>query len=216
AWTQLMLDNDPNTQWAFVKGKGVVSAVASNLGATEFLKLSSLLRFENLVIAMGKVYQGGTIFYIDPTGKHGLVAALTDQSTSMPWLPGYAQTGAIATAVGAGLANTNDIISTWVNNGGDNSAYAAVLCANLQLGGYGGWFLPSKDELALMYQNIGPGAAAPFTNVGGFTTGVYWSSSEDNEINLDYFKAWVQDFGNGDQYPDDKATKYHVRAVRAF
>ena len=66
-----------------------------------------------------------------------------------------------------------------------------------------------------MYHNIGQGAAAPLTNVGGFAGAWYWSSSE-----YDDFYAWLQHFGSGDQYYDDKNSfKYYsttVRAVRAF
>lgn len=206
-WTQLTVNNDPETQWAFVKGRGYVTAVASNLSAVELLNLSSLLRFENQTFAIGKIYQGGLIFYVDDTGEHGLIAATSDQSTGIRWDNGASiTTGATATAVGTGQANTNKIIKAQ-----GAGAYAAKLTANLVLGSYSDWFLPSKDELDLMFKNIGPGAAAPLTNIGGFAyLHNYWSSSEDNG------GAWDQHFGTGQPSFSSKDNTFSVRAVRAF
>lgn len=76
---------------------------------------------------------------------------------------------------------------------------------------YHDWFLPSKDTLNLMYVNIGPGAAAPNKNVGGFAYNYYWSSSEDYGAN-----AWGQDFGSGGQGNGTKGYRFYVRSVRAF
>lgn len=207
AWTQLMVDDDPATQWAFVKGKGYVTVVASNLSAVELLNLSGLVRFENQTIAIGKTYQGGLIFYVDGTGEHGLIAAAADQSAGIQWYNGsYLTTGATATAVGTGLANTTKIIKAQ-----GAGSYAAKLCANLEIGAYSDWYLPSKDELNLMYTNIGQGAAAPLTNVGGFAVAWYWSSSE---FGFNY--AWFQSFGSGGQLNNGKYDTDAVRAVRAF
>lgn len=165
-WVQLTLNNDTATQWDFIRNKGYVVAVAGNLGAAELLNLSALARFEDTVIGIGKNYQGGIIFYVDGTGAHGLIAAPTDQSDGIQWYNGsYIDTGATATAVGTGLANTKKIVTAQ-----GTGSYAAKLCFNLVIGAYSDWYLPSKDELNLMYQNIGLGAAAPLTNVGGFSS----------------------------------------------
>jgi len=204
-WAQLMLNNDTETQWAFSKGKGYVTAVADNLSAEEILNLSAVARFENTARAIGKNYQGGIIFYLDGTGEHGLIAAPTDQSSGIGY-GAYGTTGARSTAVGTGMDNTNKIINAY----GEGS-YAAKLCADLVIGAYSDWYLPSKDELALMYQNIGRGAAAPLTNVGGFASYYYWSSSE---IGASY--AEYQHFGDGSQESDSKLNQLYVRAVRSF
>jgi hypothetical protein len=184
-----------------------VTAVASNLSAVELLNLSSLLRFENQTIAIGKTYQGGFIFYVDDTGEHGLIAAKFDQSTGIRWDNGISiATGATGIAVGTGRANTIKIIRAQ-----GAGAYAAKLAANLVKEGYSDWFLPSKDELDLMFKNIGPGAAAPLTNIGGFEyLSNYWSSSEDNG------GVWDQHFGTGQPNFSSKDNKFPVRAVRAF
>jgi len=208
AWAQLVLNGDAETQWNFVKSKGYVTAVADNLGTTELLNVSALVRFEDTVRAIGKNYQGGIIFYVDSTGEHGLVAAPSDQSIGIRWYNALdLTTGAAGTVVGTGLANTTAIIGAQ-----GAGSYAAMLCADLVIGVYSDWYLPSKDELNLMYQNIGPGAAAPLTNVGGFAGVTYWSSSESSRFN-----AWYQYFSSGDQVSSSKfIPTRHVRAVRAF
>lgn len=207
-WAQLMLNADAATQWDFSKSKGYVTAVASNLSAVEMLNLSALVRFEDTVRAIGETYQGGIIFYVDGTGEHGLIAAPTDQSSGMQWSNGSAiTTGATGTAVGTGLSNTNKIIK--VQGAG---SYAAKLCANLVIGVYSDWYLPSKDELNLMYHNIGPGAAAPLTNIGEFNSGnIYWSSSEFSSS-----EAWYQHFDHIEQGGTPKEYAWGIRAVRAF
>jgi hypothetical protein len=108
--------------------------------------------------------------------------------------------------VGTGKANTAQIIASQ-----GAGSYAAKLCDDLVIGVYSDWYLPSKDELNLMYTNIGQGAAAPLSNVGGFVSNYYWSSSE-----YDDGFAWNQYFSNGYQYNYGKNFTLYVRAVRAF
>jgi len=206
-WVQLKLNNDAETRWDFVKGKGYVTAVAGSLSATEILKLSPVARFENTVRAIGKNYQGGIIFYLDGTGEHGLIAAPTDQSSGIQWYnDAYVTIGATGTAIGTGMDNTNKIIDAY----GEGN-YAAKLCADLVIGAYSDWYLPSKDELNLMFHNIGQGAVAPLTNVGRFAGDFYWSSSEYATNS-----AWNQNFSAGYQNHPNEFKSFHVRAVRAF
>lgn len=151
-------------------------------------------------LKIGSNYQGGIIFYIDDSGSHGLIAAGTDQSSTDPWWNGsFVATGAISATNGS--SNTTAIITAQGNNG----TYAARLCRNYNGGGYNDWFLPSKDQLNLLYTRK--------TVAGGFTTSIYWSSTED-EIG----SAWVQDFGTGEQHLDNisDGANVHTRAIRAF
>jgi len=130
-----------------------------------------------------------------------LEAAPNDQSTGAEWgCFGILIWGAGGTTVGTGKQNTIDI-----ETGCTTSGTAADICANLSLGGYNDWFLPSKDELNLMYENL------KVFGVGGFADNLYWSSSE---YNANY--AWYQDFFNGYQAASLKYGTYRVRAVRAF
>jgi hypothetical protein len=179
-----------------------VRAYATNSRGTAY---GNEVSFTSLSFSIGLSYGGGIIFYTDGTGLHGLISATTDQSTYLQWFNGsYIATGATGTAIGTGNTNTNTIVGVQGNYGN----YAARICYNLTtMGLYDDWFLPSKDELNLMYQQksvIGGFADIPYNSY-------YWSSSE-----TDLNNAWEQGFVLGDQYADPKAVLSHVRAIRAF
>lgn len=74
-----------------------------------------------------------------------------------------------------------------------------------EAGGYDDWFLPSKDELNLMYQNL------KVQGLGGFSDSYYWSSSGDSADG-----AWCQYFISGTQSYFYRSTGNRVRPVRAF
>tara|TARA_B110000879_G_scaffold135280_1_gene176998 strand:+ start:209 stop:814 length:606 start_codon:yes stop_codon:yes gene_type:complete len=158
-------------------------------------------------ILIGDTYQGGIIFYLDSNGG-GLIAAPTDQSMGAEWgCLGVLISGADGIAIGTGAQNTIDIEA-----GCTTAGTAADICANLTLGGYSDWFLPSKDELNLMYWNIGQGNALGLNNIGGFSPNYYWSSTEFNSD-----LAWIPFFNNGFQYGYNKDfSDGYVRSVRAF
>jgi hypothetical protein len=151
-------------------------------------------------IELGSEYQGGIIFYLDGTGQHGLVAAKTDQSITDPWYNGnFVTTNALSPT--DGKANTELIVKAQGNTG----VYAAKICRDYKGGGYSGWFLPSKDQLNILYQNR--------HLLDNFADQIYWSSTE-----YDIGSAWVQDFTNGDQYLDNTSdgANVHTRAIREF
>jgi hypothetical protein len=152
----------------------------------------------------GTAYEGGLVFYNDGFG-HGLVSATADISSSIDvWITGgTSQTTAnnnTSTATGTGKANSDAIISQPGETGS-----AAQDCENYTDGTYHDWYLPSKDELNLMYTNL------HLKGFGGFGASLYWSSSE-NDANY----AWIQYFYTGYQYIYPKSVTYYVRAVRTF
>jgi hypothetical protein len=187
-----------------------------DLGTTQFMAVPYALHAKTAEsvtstcgLAIGDTHQGGIIFYLDASGCHGLIAAPSDQSTGISWWNGsFVDTYAYGNGIGAGEGNSQGIIR---RQGICSSCYASQLCQDLSLGGYTDWYLPSKYELNLMYENIGLGDALGLGNIGNFARSFYWSSTEDDNVD-----AWDQDFFDGDQSTSNKGFTYYVRAVRAF
>ena len=156
---------------------------------------------------------GGLIFYVNPDYKTAGWRYLEAAPASTEWMDMHwsniknALAGAPATAVGTGKANAAAIIGQ-----SGHTASAAKLCDDLIMGEYSDWFLPSEDELNLMYMNL------VVAGLGGFASDYYWSSSE-----IDAKYAWLQSFfyksqnsNNGSQNSSLKGSYGRVRAVRAF
>ena len=163
----------------------------------------------------GLNYQGGLIFYLDTDTGQGMVAAPNDEGKEVWGCIGTNITDAENAGIGAGKTNTAAIV-----DGCNENQFAAKTCDDLVLDGYEDWFLPSLDELNLMYQNL------HLKGIGNFNTGsvccggFYWSSTEpkvDNSPNHDV--AWVQSFKDGFQATYDigiKSFENNVRAARIF
>ena len=157
--------------------------------------------------AVGDHCQGGVLAYIFQPGDpcyvegeiHGIIAAPTDQSTRIQWDNGsYLGINNTSQALCTGFDNTTNIVAAQGAGG-----YAAYLCDTLTLNGFSDWYLPSREELRKIRYNRNA--------IGGFSFGIYWSSSEVSESS-----AWFCDFLSG--MPDyfSKENKYSVRAVRKF
>jgi hypothetical protein len=149
---------------------------------------------------IGQIYGGGIIFYLDGTGRHGLIAAMADQaswSTEAQW-GCYGTPIATSTAIGSGQANTTAIIS-----GCSTAGIAARICDDLVLNGFSDWFLPSLEELNQMYLQK--------AIIGGFADQSYWSSSQ-----YTIYKSFYVYFLNAWQGNDRKDTFTFVRAIRSF
>ncbi|GHV84535.1 hypothetical protein AGMMS50230_01430 [Spirochaetia bacterium] len=155
---------------------------------------------------------GGKIFYVSETGFgpgnawHYLEAAPEDISSHKEWASAgsmYLTTSlpGTKTDIGTGAANTDTILAK------DATAPAAEACKHSNYGGKTDWFLPSIDELKLMYQN------RTFIDnllLGG--TDVYRSSSELSDTNAYSFRTFT-----GTVYTDQaKTSASAVRAIRAF
>ena len=142
---------------------------------------------------------GGKVFYLtDATREHGLEAAPVDQSNRTEWGCYGRVVGGTNMAIGTGKANTTAI------NLYCSSGTAASIAASYSLNGFSDWYLPSFDELSLLY--------AQKTIVGGFANSWYWSSTELNSI-----IARSQYFGDGTQDGSYKNSKdVRAREVRAF
>lgn len=111
--------------------------------------------------------------------------------------------GNTSTAFGTGLANSNAIVA---QEGHVNSA--AKMCRDYRGGGFDDWFLPSQEELALLF------AKKDVKRSGGFYDADdegYWSSSEYGAND-----SWSQYFVSGRQTGTRKGQQRFVRPVRRF
>jgi len=155
-------------------------------------------------LSIGDTHQGGIIFYLDGTGCHGLVAKATDETVSYQWSSTNFSVWAWAAGIYGGAQNTKKSIAfaaSFINS----STCPAASIASQSFGGYGDWYLPSKDELDMMYVNL------YLQGIGSFTGFNYWSSTEN-----DFSSAWKQGFGNGGQNTNSKNIANYVRAIRSF
>jgi hypothetical protein len=175
---------------------GQVLSTASD-GSLQWLSLTSSTTTHRI----GERFGGGIVFYVYDNGKHGLIAATSDQATFVRWGTTTA-VNAVRDGINAGMANTERIILVQ----GSAGDYAAQIAANYQGGGYGDWYLPSKYELNLLFQKK--------AFVGLFPGFTYWSSNESGSDN-----AWGQDFSDiwGAQFYTNRTQKHSsVRAIRSF
>lgn len=94
-----------------------------------------------------------------------------------------------------GLANTTAMVF--------NAAEypAAQFCAGITIDGHHDWYLPSRDELRILYANVRD----------LFYAAWYWSSTQ---YAGNHYDARLQNFSNGNQDSCGKDYKGRVRAVR--
>ena len=187
---------------------------------TEWLNM-----FSPSPVKVGDYSDGGVVFYVSPIPTDlngdglpntGLVCAISDQATGGWGCSGTDLNGTDSllvpelTSGGKGQANTSYIVNNCFEAG-----IAAKICNDLIFNGYDDWFLPSKDELKLMNNNLDIINATATANGGGFFNGstYYWSSTEANanQAWAHYFQVFFPQ-----QTLPKNSTAYSVRAVRAF
>ena len=116
---------------------------------------------------------------------------------------GYSIETNTESGIGKGLLNTNNLIS--LNLQPETENWPVIWNKIKEFRNQKGsnkWFLPNKDELNLIYNNRNS-----LINLSLETCGVYWSSSEFNNIN-----AYVQIFKSGTQLNDFK--RFHYNRAR--
>lgn len=151
---------------------------------------------------LGEAFNGGIIYYLYKGSdglEHGLIVALTE-STPLAWQTTGTLVNANRTEDGA--------YNTALMTGSPVAAYITTLGT--------GWYLPSVDELGLLFYNRY--SAQKGLRLGGNTllqwnslTAWYWSSSE-----YDASYAFRYSFLEGIADQNIKTTACYVRAVRAF
>jgi hypothetical protein len=169
----------------------------------------------NEVIGIGSSYQGGIVFYLNGNGKHGLIVSKENiDKEKIDWdNQTNKDINKTKIEMGSGAANTNAIINVY-----NNSNYAANICKKYNGGGFNDWYLPSLDELKLIYENVGP--SSKLKNIGKFNNDMmasYWSSSESpNQSSFGGKYAWAIFFNDGTAQESTKNSASYVRAIRAF
>jgi hypothetical protein len=163
------------------------------------------------------------------TGATGTGYTLT---TNLAWKTTITDTTGTA-SVFDGAANTSAIVTAGINN-----HPAAKFCTELTIGGFSDWYLPSRDELDIAYQNLKPTAEAnstafginnysvpkrtsnrtslipgqtsvtDFQGIEAFADRFHWSSTSTSSTT-----AQQLDFGDGTV---EGSNKSNLRRVRAF
>jgi hypothetical protein len=116
------------------------------------------------------------------------------------------------TTMGTGASNTRNLVAVMgkitYRDPSDlevTENYAALVCSQYTGNGKHDWFLPSTDELNMVFRNLKE------RGLGGFSSNYYWSSSE-----MDSLLAWYQGFNNGNRNYYTRDNLYMVRPIRAF
>jgi hypothetical protein len=147
-----------------------------------------------------------------------LWAVSTYQSGDVPSITNDSSAYYNASGIGLGYKNSLAIVAQ-----GNDTTTAAGAARAYGGGSQSDWYLPSTAELNLLCQwarNVPQSVTTPCTGGtlntgtglgGGFSTFIYWSSSEFGA----YF-AWEKNFTTGDQYGYHKSAGAYVRPVRAF
>jgi len=165
---------------------------------------------------------GGIVFYYSEEGfdvfipggsveKCNYLEVSKTEVAYAKWSRRYGEVDGTEDGLGYGKMNTYKICVA--NKGEKPKNCAAVACKEYYTPqtSKGDWFLPSKDELDLLYKNLGTRI------LEGATEEWHWSSSQcHSDYDYDYAWVWVQRFSDG--YKDYLSKKYDfsVRAIRAF
>lgn len=179
---------------------------------------------------------GGIVFYVSKEGFkvydgkggsvicHYLEMSKNSLGTSY-WFPLWEDRdiGTTEHGLGYGKSNTYKILNAKTSKSltVDNcAAYRASKFFTTKTKA-GDWWLPSKDELNLMYQNQKDAVIATSCNLelGDW----HWSSSESTKNDAGHTAAWLQPFrdtkGGNEPFPMpdfELIDMFSVRAVRAF
>ena len=177
---------------------------------------------------MGQHALGGTVFYVDSTGAHGLVATNSQNVHDQTWNGNISiniTVNATGNGIGAGVINTSLMVGVQSSYAASQTSalplvdMAAQVCVNyaIQDDGnsacgnpgtagetcYANWYLPSKYELYQMYLQR--------SVLGPHVDDWIWSSTE-----VDSASAWRINFNGGAEDATDKTSSCGVWCIHSF
>lgn len=166
---------------------------------------------------IGEKFGGGVIFHLyrDSTGtEHGLIIAANDISISTSWdstpscLAGTCVNVRYAESTYNGSGNSTAIV-----NDVNSPLTAAAQCIAYSSGGFTDWYMPSLQELNMLWNNLFDvnRTMESMANAQTMRFAVYWSSTE-----VDAIGAWNFSFMTGQASYWDKIATYNLRAIRKF
>lgn len=172
--------------------------------------------FSFTTLTIGDIGPGGGIIFYDDGISNGLEVGDLSSQVSIQWGCASLPVMAVSPLLGDGLSNTQAIV-TFHNDLTDyfgnpaqcdptnDGTVAAIYCDSYEINSYDDWFLPSLDELLLIYSNLHA------VGTGDFSEDFYWSSTEADEGN-----ARAIDFMKGTDLNMYKYNTFLVRPVRKF
>ena len=163
---------------------------------------------------LGNYALGGVIFYIDETLNHGLVVALNDNESGEWGCSDEEILNANDSTLGSGYRNTLAILASDCEPAGISAIIAAYSASTFSSEDtlVNDWYLPSIDELKLLYQEREwIDDSLTVYNGKRFENTTYWSSTQSGTD-----KAKSLSFGNGSTKSSYKVSVNEVRSIRAF
>ena len=165
-------------------------------------------------VVLGNYALGGVIFYIDETLNHGLVVALNDNESGEWGCSNEEISNANDSTLGSGYRNTLAILASDCEPAGISAIIAAYSASTFISEDtlVNDWYLPSIDELKLLYQEREwIDDSLTVYNGKRFENTTYWSSTQSGTD-----KAKSLSFGNGSTKSSYKISVNEVRSIRAF
>jgi hypothetical protein len=175
--------------------------------------LSSCKKVTYHIPAEGEKYGGGIVLHIfQPHEKgyiagetHGIIVAEKDLHGLRTFgLIGVDLTGLTSSDIGYGKSNTEAIIAAY-----PDSASAAKFCSEVKINYYDDWYLPSINELNLIFEKR--------QSLGTFSTDYtshYWASTAYDDANSS--GAFSRFFSTSAICIKNRNELFHIRPVRYF
>ncbi len=165
---------------------------------------------------------GGIVFYTEDWGIHGLEIMESDLSSAMAWSTNMSNLWItfpveLPPDVGTGRTNTVTIVNieaVAVELGVPSTELSAGdVCWDYAGGGMDDWYLPSLEELRLVWTNLVDDGTGVNNGIGGFASEWYYSSSKPD---WDIKNISVVSFADGSTAEHSSSSGHRVRAIRQF